>query len=170
MALAAPVRIHARRPRKGPAQRATQIWQQPASHSFRRTRLYKWIVAPHSTVRKPAFEMQAVFRRPVSPIPVFVKAAARVRSSADQPRWRNQMWILLLVSVAIADPPHSRFAPAFHSAEFSTRESCENAKAVLEKSFGSDLNKLNAVIESSGSVGQARSYERLLFQTFCVPK
>jgi hypothetical protein len=80
------------------------------------------------------------------------------------------MWILLLVSVAIADPPHSKFYPAFHSAEFSTRESCENAKAVLEQSFGSDINKLNVVIENQASVGQARSYERLLFQTICVPK
>jgi hypothetical protein len=80
------------------------------------------------------------------------------------------MWVLLLVSVAIADPPHSRFAPAFHSAEFSTRDTCESAKAALEKSFGSDLNKLNAVIENQASVGQARSYERLLFQTLCVPK
>ncbi len=80
------------------------------------------------------------------------------------------MWVLLLVSVAIADPPHSRFAPAFHSAEFSSRESCEGAKAVLEKSFGSDMGKLNAVIENQANVGQARTYERVVFQTFCVPK
>jgi len=53
------------------------------------------------------------------------------------------MWILLLVSVAIADPPHSRYSPAFHSAEFSTRESCESAKAALETSFGSEIKKLN---------------------------
>jgi hypothetical protein len=80
------------------------------------------------------------------------------------------MWILLLVSVAIGDPPHSKYFPAFHSAEFSTRESCESAKAVLEGAFGSDIKKLNEVIESQASVGQARAYERLLFQTFCVPK
>jgi hypothetical protein len=80
------------------------------------------------------------------------------------------MWVLLLISVAIADPPHSKFRPAFHSAEFSTRESCESAKAILEKSFGSDINKLNAIIENQASVGQARSYERLVFQTVCVPK
>ncbi len=80
------------------------------------------------------------------------------------------MWVLLLLSVAIADPPHSRFSPAFHSAEFSTRESCESAKAALESSFGSDIKKLNEVIENQARVGQARSYERLMFQTLCVPK
>lgn len=80
------------------------------------------------------------------------------------------MWVLFLVSAAIADPPHSRYSPAFHSAEFSTRESCESAKAVLESAFGSDIKKLNEVIESQASVGQARPYERLLFQSYCVPK
>ncbi len=80
------------------------------------------------------------------------------------------MWILILVSVAVADPPHSRYSPAFHSAEFSTRESCEGAKAALESAFGSDIKKLNEVIERQASVGQARAYERLLFQSICVPK
>ena len=80
------------------------------------------------------------------------------------------MWILLLVSAAIADPPHSRYSPAFHSAEFSTRESCESAKAALETSFGSEIKKLNELIQSQASVGQARAYERLLFQSLCVPK
>jgi hypothetical protein len=80
------------------------------------------------------------------------------------------MWILLLVSVAIADPPHSRYYPAFHSAEFSTRESCESAKAALANTFGSDIKKLNEAIESQASVGQARAYERLLFHSLCVPK
>ncbi len=80
------------------------------------------------------------------------------------------MWILILFSVAIADPPHSRYSPAFHSAEFSTRASCESAKAALESTFGSDVKKLNEVIESQASVGQARAYERLLFQSLCVPK
>ena len=80
------------------------------------------------------------------------------------------MWILILVSAAISDPPHSRYSPAFHSVEFSTRESCEGAKAALESAFGSEIQKLNEVIESSASVGQARSYERLLLQSICVPK
>jgi hypothetical protein len=80
------------------------------------------------------------------------------------------MWVLLLVSVAIADPPHSRYYPAFHSAEFSTRESCESAKAALESTFGTDIKKLNDVIESQAGVGQARAYERLLFHSLCVPK
>ena len=80
------------------------------------------------------------------------------------------MWILFLVSVAIGDPPHSKYSPAFHSAEFSTRESCESAKAALESTFGSDIKKLNEVIESQASVGQARAYERLLLQSLCVPK
>ena len=80
------------------------------------------------------------------------------------------MWILLLVSVAIADPPHSRYYPAFHSTEFLTRESCESAKAALESTFGSDIKKLNEVIESQAGVGQARVYERLLFHSLCVPK
>jgi hypothetical protein len=80
------------------------------------------------------------------------------------------MWILLLLSIAIADPPHSRYSPAIHSAEFSTRESCENAKTVLDNSFGANISKLNEVIESQAGVGQARPYERLLFQSLCVPK
>ena len=80
------------------------------------------------------------------------------------------MWILFLVSVAIGDPPHSKYSPAFHSAEFSTRESCESAKAALESTFGSDIKKLNEVIVSHASVGQARAYERLLLQSLCVPK
>jgi hypothetical protein len=80
------------------------------------------------------------------------------------------MWVLLLLSVAIADPPHSRFSPAFHSAEFSTRESCENAKAALDRSFGESISKLNQVIESQATVGQARPYERLLFQSLCTAK
>jgi hypothetical protein len=80
------------------------------------------------------------------------------------------MWVLILVSVAVSDPPHSKFSPAFHSTEFLTRESCEGAKAALEGTFGSDLNKLNEIIASHVAMGQARPYERLLFQSLCVPK
>ena len=32
------------------------------------------------------------------------------------------------------------------------------------------MNKLNAVIANQASVGQAGSYERLVFQSFCVSK
>jgi hypothetical protein len=63
------------------------------------------------------------------------------------------MWILVLLSVAIGDPPHSRFSPAFHSIEFLTRESCESAKAVLDKAFGSEINKLNEVYRKPGDGG-----------------
>jgi hypothetical protein len=82
----------------------------------------------------------------------------------------RKMWVMILVSVAIGDPPHSKFSPAFHSAEFSTRESCESARAALDSSFGAHISKLNQVIESQATVGQARAYERLLFHSLCTPK
>jgi hypothetical protein len=138
--------------------------------AFARCDLCKCIVASASAVRNRTLKCQQCSDHHLSNSGFDEDARPAFIRYRVKPLWRRQMWVMILVSVAIADPPHSKFSPAFHSAEFSTRESCESARVALDKSFGAHISKLNQVIESQATVGQARPYERLLFYSLCTPK
>lgn len=95
-------------------------------HVVARWRLYVWIVAPYPAVRNLASKCRRLSEDPSSNSGLREDARSARCLPRAEPCWRDNMWVLILVSVAIAHPPHSRFAPAFHSAEFSTRETCES--------------------------------------------
>lgn len=80
------------------------------------------------------------------------------------------MWVLVIVTFAINDPPSSGFAPVIRTQEFTTEERCLAAKDWVAAQLGNEVTNMNKILADKANVGEVRDFVGIRFSADCKPK
>lgn len=80
------------------------------------------------------------------------------------------MWVLMIVTFAATNPPNLNYSPMLFSQEYSSKEKCEAARAILNGGFLAQVETLNRVMADKAHSGESREYETTYIQVACTEK
>ena len=80
------------------------------------------------------------------------------------------MWILIITLLHYSHPAIGKFSPVVTSVEFSSKDTCENARVGYESAFKKVSDELNKAIADELAVGQLRGPHAVIITALCFQK
>lgn len=80
------------------------------------------------------------------------------------------MWVLIIVTFAVNDPPGRDYVPVVQIQEFTSEERCVAAKDWLSAQLGTEVVKMNRILADKVSAGEVRDFVAIRFSADCKSK
>ena len=80
------------------------------------------------------------------------------------------MWVMIITFLMYGSPAEFRFSANVTSVEFSSKSTCENARAEYLKDLDPITKELRGAIEDKNSVGEIQLPAGVIISALCVAK
>jgi hypothetical protein len=80
------------------------------------------------------------------------------------------MWVLIIVTFAINDPPSRGYVPVVQMQEFTSEQRCVAAKEWISARLGTEVADMNKILAERTIAGEVRDFVAVRFSADCKPK
>jgi len=80
------------------------------------------------------------------------------------------MWVLIIVTFAVNDPPGRDYVPVVQMQEFTSEQTCVAAKEWISSQLGAEVAKMNKILADRLVAGEVKDFVAIRFSVDCKPK